>query len=70
MIHVDAIRKNLLHTQTKSTPTSPDPISQAIENERRAFFETKGSVYESVFVLTITYFPPNMKEARFIEMLF
>lgn len=70
MIHVDAIRKESASYSDKKHSHFPDPISQAIENERRAFFETKGSVYESVFVLTITYFPPNMKEARFIEMLF
>jgi len=48
----------------------PDPISQLIDNERRAFFERRGNHYESQYVLILQYMPPHHQESRITEMMY
>lgn len=47
----------------------PDPITQKIDNERRAMFNSQGVQYESANVLSLTYLPPLNLESRFYTFL-
>lgn len=70
MIHVDSVREPV---QSYSNPVFshfPDPVSQAIDDERRQYFETLGELYASTFVITLTYLPPLLVEQKFVEMMF
>ena len=58
MIHVDAVRRPAPNYSPASASSFPDPLSKAIDEERRRLFEGLGTMYEGYFVLTVTYFPP------------
>ena len=70
MIHVDAVRRPAQNYLENGVSHFPDPISAAIDEERRRFFESLGTMYEGYFVLTITYYPPLLAESKFTEMMF
>jgi type IV secretion/conjugal transfer VirB4 family ATPase len=70
MMHVDAVRRPAPSYLQEGLSHFPDPVSAAIEEERRRFFEKLGTMYEGYFVLTITYFPPLLAQSRFVEMMF
>jgi len=70
MMHVDAVRRPAPSYPNEGLSHFPDPVSAAIEEERRRFFEQLGTMYEGYFVLTITYFPPLLAQSRFVEMMF
>lgn len=56
MLHVDACRTRQRAYPDASRSHFPDPISQAIEDERRAFFG-EGLCYSTATFLTVTYLP-------------
>lgn len=68
MVHIDAIRLPAPSYPAK-TPF-PDPVTAAIDDERRTFFESRGAVFEGYSVLSVTYLPPRLAESRFIELMF
>lgn len=68
MIHVDAVRKPAPRYGPRVA--FPDPITAAIDEERRQLFENLGVLYEGSFVLTVTYFPPMLVQSRFVELMF
>ena len=70
MIHVDAVRHPTPNYSERSKSYFPDPVSAAIDEERRAMCEHRGNLYEGQFVLTLTYFPPLLAEQRFVALLF
>jgi type IV secretion system protein TrbE len=70
MIHVDAIRCPTANYSKRSQSYFPDPVSAAIDEERRAMCEHRGNLYEGQFVLTVSYFPPLLAEQRFVALLF
>ena len=70
MIHVDAVRRPAPHYPERGASHFPDPVSAAIDEERRRLFESLGTLYEGFFVLTATYFPPLLAERKFIELMF
>lgn len=70
MIHVDAVRRPAPSYSPASASSFPDPLSKAIDEERRRLFEGLGTMYEGFFVLSVTYFPPLLVEKKFIEMMF
>ncbi len=47
----------------------PDPVSQLVEEERRAAFEGAGTLYESGYVLTLTFLPPVENVGRATEFM-
>ena len=60
-----------LHVEARRTPALaypdsrfPDPVSQLIDEERRAAFEAEGSHYESRYYLTFTYLPLEQNIGR------
>lgn len=70
MIHVDAVRKPAPRYISNGISHFPDRVTAAIEEERRRLFENRGNMYEGYFVLTITYFPPLLAQAKFVELMF
>lgn len=70
MIHVDAVRRSAPNYAEDGISHFPDPVSAAIENERRRFFENLGTMYEGYFVLTLTWFPPILAQRKFVELMF
>lgn len=70
MIHVDAVRRTAPKYSEPTLSHFPDPISAAIDEERRRLFENLGTMYEGYFVLTATYFPPLLAQKKFVELMF
>ncbi|KGP23808.1 conjugal transfer protein TrbE [Xanthomonas citri pv. fuscans] len=70
MIHVDAVRRGAPNYSEKGHSAFPDPLTQAIDEERRRLFESLGTMYEGYFVLTVTWFPPMLAQRKFIELMF
>ena len=68
MVHVDAIRQPVAAYGKRCR--FPDPVTQAIDDERRCFFESRGAAYEGYCVLSVTYLPPMAAGARFRALLF
>ncbi len=68
MIHVDAVRRPAPNYSERCS--FPDPVSAAIDVERRKHFEGLGTMYEGFFVLTITWFPPALAQRKFVELMF
>jgi type IV secretion system protein VirB4 len=70
MVHFDSIRME----SPKYTPSNlcrfPDRATRAIDEEHRRFFERKGVMYEGFHVITLTYFPPLLAQAKFVELMF
>lgn len=70
MIHVDAVRRPAPKYSNRQISSFPDPVSAAIDEERRRFFEGLDTMYEGYFVLTVTWFPPVMAQRKFVELMF
>ena len=70
MLHVDAVRRPAPGYPDRGLSHFPDPVSEAIDEERRRLFERLGTLYEGYFVLTVTWFPPLLVQRRFVELLF
>lgn len=70
MIHIDAVRKPAPGYCAKDDSHFPDPVSAAIDEERREFFERVGALYESNYVITATYLPPLLAQQKFVELMF
>ena len=70
MIHIDAVRRPAPHYTEEGLSHFPDPVSAAIDEERRRLFESLGTMYEGYFVLTATYFPPLLAQSKFVELMF
>jgi type IV secretion/conjugal transfer VirB4 family ATPase len=70
MIHVDAVRRPAPHYPERGLSHFPDPVTTAIDEERRQLFERMGTMYEGYLVLTLTYFPPMLVQRKFVELMF
>ncbi len=70
MIHVDAVRRAAPSYIPEGLSHFPDRITAAIEEERRQFFESRDTMYEGFFVLTVTWFPPLLAQAKFVDLMF
>ncbi|MES2538240.1 MAG: VirB4 family type IV secretion/conjugal transfer ATPase [Pseudomonadota bacterium] len=70
MVHVDAVRRPAPNYTDAGLSHFPDPVSAAIDEERRRLFERMGTMYEGYFVLSVTYFPPLLAQKKFVEMMF
>jgi len=55
-LHVEAVRAP---SQTYPASRFPDPVSDLFDEERRLEFEARGRHFESRYVLTFTYLPPE-----------
>ena len=70
MLHVDAVRRPAPNYTEEGFSHFPDPVSAAIDEERRRYFEGLGIMYEGYFVLALTYFPPLLAQSKFVELMF
>lgn len=70
MFHVDAIRRPCPGYADPAFSHFPDPVSAALDQERREYFQRGGILYEGCFVLTATWFPPLLAQAKFVELMF
>ena len=70
MLHVDAIRTSVAVYSAREASHFPDRVSAAIDEERRAYFEERGSAYESKFVLCVSYLPPGHAVRKLSEIIF
>lgn len=70
MVHVDAVRRPAPNYSDRGHSTFPDPLSAAIDEERRQLFQGLGTMYEGYFVLTVTWFPPLLAQRKFVELMF
>jgi type IV secretion/conjugal transfer VirB4 family ATPase len=70
MIHADAARRSAPSYPAPEASHFPDPLTAAVDEERRRLFEKLGTMYEGVFVLTVTYFPPLLAQRKFVELMF
>lgn len=70
MVHIDATRREATNYSDRSMSRFPDPVSAAIDDERRDLFESLGTMYEGYSVLTVTYTPPIARQQRFAERMF
>jgi type IV secretion system protein TrbE len=66
-IFVEAERRAASHYPASSFP---DPLSQLVDEERRAAFEEAGAHFESLYYLTLLYLPPPEARARASRVLF
>lgn len=57
-------------TQTYPASRFPDPVSQLVDEERRAQFEEAGAHFESSYFLTFLYLPPAEETARAEQWLY
>ena len=70
MLHADAVRLPAPKYAASGLSHFPDPVSAAIDEERRRLFERLGAMYEGYFVLTLSYFPPLLAQRQFVELMF
>ncbi len=70
MVHVDSVRRQAPVYSDKANSHFKDPISQAIDEERRVLFERLGTLYEGYHVITLTWFPPVLNEKRLCDLMF
>lgn len=70
VMHVDAIRRPAPDYPDKGLSHFPDPVTAAIEEERRQLFQSLGTMYEGYFVLTVTWLPPLLAQRKFVELMF
>lgn len=68
--HIDAVRINAEKYSKKADSFFPDPISAAIDEERRRFFNGLGVMYETKFVAVFTYTPDLLLTQKFLEMMY
>lgn len=70
MAHIDVVRRHSPNYSDAQHSHFQDPVTAAIDEERRRTFEDFGRMYEGVFVLTVTFLPPVIAEAKFVELMF
>lgn len=69
MIHVDAMR---MASDSYDFPNShfPEPISKMIDEERKHYFQSSGTQYESMYSIVLTHTPPSHIYSKFVEFLY
>ncbi len=68
MIKTDVIRRSV-SSYPMPENAFPDPLTQAIDDERRQLFMSAGVQYETIHVLMLTYLPPLAIESKFYKFL-
>lgn len=70
VFHIDSITSPSNNYPAPGLSNFPDPVTYAMDEERRRLFNEIGTLYENRFVLTATFLPPTITEQKFIEMMF
>jgi type IV secretion system protein TrbE len=69
-IHVDVVRTPTHNYSPSGLSHFPDPVTRAIDEERRTMFAQKGKAYVQNFYLTVSWLPPVLVETKFFELMF
>jgi type IV secretion system protein VirB4 len=69
MLHIDCAREGKESYSNPLHSHFPDRVSAAIDAERRKFFGERGSYYESVFYMVLTYYPPSLAQKKFVDLM-
>lgn len=64
MIHVDSFRDVSHSYPAREASHFPDPVSAAIDDERRRMFLTKAAHFETVHVIVLTYLPASERTSK------
>ncbi len=70
MMHCDAIRMPAEKYDLDKNSFFTDPVSAAIEKERKGFFSAQGNAYESMYCLVLSYQPPSLRQQKLTDMMF
>jgi len=70
MLHVDSIRRPAPEYPARGRSYFRDPVTTAMDEERRRLFEQLGTLYEGGFILTVTWFPPILAQKKFVALMF
>lgn len=70
MIHMDAVRERAAGYPSKSLSFFPDRVTEQIDEERRQSFESRIAHYETEFVLTLTYLPPELAQNKLSQAIY
>ena len=69
-MHIDCVRSESDTYSKRSRSHFADVITQAIDEERRKYFNKLGNMFESKFYLTITYLPEKLSSQKFAEAMY
>jgi type IV secretion system protein TrbE len=69
MIHVDSYRFESPSYSDKSLSHFSAEIPRLIDEGRRDFFESIGAMYDTKHVITLTWFPPDVAQKKFIDLM-
>jgi type IV secretion system protein TrbE len=70
MLHVTSTRSEAGGYSPRGLSHFPDPVSAAIDEERRRFFQARGQMYQSQFTLVVTWLPPALTQKKFTDLMF
>jgi type IV secretion system protein TrbE len=70
MLHVTSTREEAAGYPARGLSHFPDPVTGAIDEERRRYFEARSQMYQSQFTLVVTWLPPALTQKRFTDLMF
>lgn len=70
MLHVDSVRRPAPEYPARGRSIFRNPVTAAMDEERRRLFEQLGTLYEGGFVLTVTWFPPILAQKKSVALMF
>lgn len=70
IFYVDAVRTQTDAYSDSSESNFPDAVCQAIDNERRAFFNGQDTVYKTKTIITVVFTPPLLTEQKLTDLMF
>ena len=70
MLHVTSTREEAAGYPARGLSHFPDPVTAAIDEERRRKFEARGQMYQSQFTLVVTWLPPALTQKKFTDLMF
>jgi len=69
-IHVDVCRVPIKYYVDERENNFTNVLNWLLDDERRTFFEKQGDLFESVFIITLTYMPPNKNFSKLEKMMY
>lgn len=69
-VHIDVVRTPTNNYSPSGLSYFPDPVTKAIDEERRAMFAQKGTVYLQNFYISVAWLPPVLVQTKFFELMF
>jgi type IV secretion system protein TrbE len=70
VLHIDSYRTRSTDYPARERSYFPDPITKAIDEERREAFTRHGNHFESTHFITLTYMPPGENQTRLARWMY